>query len=211
MLPRLLALERQIIRPALRRFVGEVLADDEMALRLLKAPASLKHHHQQPGGLLDHAVEVAEIARAIPRLADAQRDIATVGGLFHDVGKTRTNEEGAITTTGSLISHDDLTLELCAGALRTLDRSWKEAATTLRHIWTCASPGARYGEPQATVLAEVVRFADRFSAGLDKERQAFAAVGGEPALIWRFGDRLWTPGPEPLSDPLPLPSVDHAA
>jgi 3'-5' exoribonuclease len=198
MLLQLLAIERSIMSPALRSFVGEVMIDRRVAVPFISVPASLKHHHQQPGGLLTHSVNVAEIIQGIPGLTSTQRDICVVGGLLHDVGKTRTNKDREITLTGKPISHNALTLEIFGAALQTLDRSWGEAALTLRHIWTCASPGVRYGEPPATVLAEVVRFADHFSAELDKERQAFKAANGR-TLERRIDKRHWEPGQEPRS------------
>jgi 3'-5' exoribonuclease len=210
MLLHLLAIERSIMSPALRFFVGEVMMDRRVAVPFISVPASLKHHHQQPGGLLTHSVNVVEIIQGIPGLTATQREICVVGGLLHDVGKTRTNQDGKITLTGKLISHDSLTLEICGAALQTLDRTWGEAALTLRHIWTCASPGARYGEPPATVLAEVVRFADHFSAELDKERQAFKAANG-PTLERRIDKRHWEPGQEPQSKILAKAGDLHGA
>jgi 3'-5' exoribonuclease len=66
-----------------------------------------------------------------------------VAGLLHDIGKTYTNDiKGRPTAAARLYRHDDLALEACAYGLAYLDKVNPDAALTLRHIWTCASPGA---------------------------------------------------------------------
>ncbi|OZB41969.1 MAG: hypothetical protein B7X50_05795 [Alishewanella sp. 34-51-39] len=60
-------------------------------------------------------------------------------------------------------------LEICAAALRWLDAEAPSAAILLRHLWTCASPGARYGYKAETYLAPVLQLADHMSSQLAKQ------------------------------------------
>lgn len=46
--------------PQLRRFVLEVLANDSIAFPFVACPASLRYHHNYPGGLLRHSIECAQ-------------------------------------------------------------------------------------------------------------------------------------------------------
>lgn len=157
-------IKRLSIQP-LQEFAVEVLSDIETATAFLNRPASFSFHHSEPGGLLRHSLEVANIVWTLPGMTNVDREIALVGALFHDLGKIRTYSESRhMSTLGRLVAHDDLTLEICASALKKLDRRWPEGAAILRHVWTCASPGARYGMASKSVAADAVRFADGFSA-----------------------------------------------
>lgn len=109
-----------------------------------------------------------------PHLPQTLKEVGFVAGLLHDIGKTYTNDiKGRPTAAARLYSHDDLTLEACAYGLAYLDKVNPDAALTLRYIWTCASPGARYGMPAVMTLARYVRDADGQSAMVDNQRQAF--------------------------------------
>lgn len=156
--------KRLSIQP-LQEFVVDVLSDVETATAFLSRPASFSFHHSEPGGLLRHSLEVANIVWTLPGMTTVDREIALVGALFHDLGKIRTYSENRhMTTLGRLVGHDQLTLEICAQALRNLDRRWPEGAAILRHVWTCASAGARYGIASKSVAADAVRLADSYSA-----------------------------------------------
>jgi len=170
--------ERLTIQP-LQQFVVDVLSDLETATSFLSRPASFSYHHSEAGGLLRHSLDVAQIVWELAGLSLVDREVALVGAIFHDIGKIRTySESRQMTTLGRLVSHDQLTLEICAGALRNLDHRWPEGAAMLRHVWTCSSPGARYGTPQKSVAAAVVQMADGLSATL--ANRALAQERGIP-------------------------------
>jgi 3'-5' exoribonuclease len=73
----------------LRELLGKLLGPNgELRDRFVTAAAAKYNHHAYPGGLLEHALEVAT---AVVRLAadhrHIDRDLAIVGALLHDVGK----------------------------------------------------------------------------------------------------------------------------
>jgi 3'-5' exoribonuclease len=97
------------------------------------------------------------------------RDLAITAALLHDIGKIKTlSAQMKRTSVGRWVDHDALTLELCSAALLTLEKIDEKSAILLRHVWTCASPGARYGYKSATPIANAVQNADRLSAEMDK-------------------------------------------
>ncbi|PTB98813.1 phosphohydrolase [Marinobacter sp. Z-F4-2] len=163
----------------LQMFVQRVLERRDRLGVFLKAPASKNYHHNYPGGLLVHSLEVAKaVLRMVqinePQMPRGMQEIGFVAGLLHDIGKTYTFDiNGRPTSAARLCSHSDLTLEACAPGLAYLDRINPDAALALRHIWTCASPGARYGVPAAMTLARYVRDADGQSAMANNQNQAF--------------------------------------
>jgi 3'-5' exoribonuclease len=174
-LQRLVSIVQGISSPHLRQFVETALTDDDVTLPLLVNPASGQYHHVEPGGLLRHSVETAE---AVGKLLSSsfEQEVALVAALFHDIGKARTfNRDGTKTRLGQLVDHDTLVMEICAVALRDLDKANPDAALMLRHVWT-ASNSPNFGIATQSALVSIVRSADRVSAERDKDSVAFAGT-----------------------------------
>jgi 3'-5' exoribonuclease len=137
----------------------------DICIPFFQAPASLNHHHNYAGGLLAHTVEVAEIVSTLPLKTQIEKDLAITGAILHDIGKVK-SLDGRMKRleTGHWVDHSALTLEICAFGLSNLERKNSLFTNILRNVWTCASPGARYGYQPITPIAEAVQIADRFSA-----------------------------------------------
>jgi len=105
------------------------------------------------------------IADALPLKTQIEKDLAITGAILHDIGKVK-SLDGRMKRleTGQWVDHSALTLEICAQGLSKLEKKNSLYANMLRHTWTCASPGARYGYQPKTTVAEAVQLADRFSA-----------------------------------------------
>ena len=190
---------RDLTNPHLREFARHTLERRDRLEVFLNAPASRRYHHSFAGGLLDHSLEVARGVVGMAQLQEPDmpqglREAGFVAGLFHDIGKVFTfDAAGQHTAAATLSDHDAFTLEACASGLAYLDRHQPEIAMTLRHIWTCASPGARYGSPAAMTLARYVRDADGQNAMATNQRAAF---GNRPSEGFsRIGrNQYWQPG-----------------
>ena len=155
----------RLTSPLLKRLLVNALLQNDVTIRYLQCPASLNHHHNYPGGLLEHSVEMAWDISGILDLSPLERDIAVVGALLHDIGKIRTmTPDGTRTAIGRLVDHSQLTLEICADVLRELELSSPHIANMLRHSWTCYSPKARYGFKAKTRVAEFLQKVDGASA-----------------------------------------------
>lgn len=151
--------------PHLTRFISDVLVGSDVGINYLQCPASLRHHHNFTGGLLTHSVDVANALITENQFNGAERDIAIVAALIHDIGKTRTlGANGKRTHLGTLVDHEELTLEICAKAFSRLDKFEPQSALMLRHILTCASSGNRYGYEAITPIASKLQMADNASA-----------------------------------------------
>ena len=146
-------------------FVKQVLLQPRIGINFIQSPGSLRHHHNYRGGLLVHSLEVAAQFVSDDYITQQDRDLGIVASLLHDIGKTQT-----LTPTlkrsdlGYLVDHDQLTLEVCAPALHVLEKTHLGHANHLRHVWTCASQGARYGFKAKTPVANLLRKYDRASA-----------------------------------------------
>ncbi|MCH4813724.1 hypothetical protein [Vreelandella neptunia] len=126
----------------------------------------------------------------MPRL---MQEACFVGGLLHDIGKTYTyDSKSKPNAAWKLCSHDVFTLEACAYGLTYLDAHEPDIAMTLRHLWTCDSPGARYGQPAAMTLARYIRDRDGQSAMADNHQRAFRRQTSKG--FGRLGQNLfWQP------------------
>jgi 3'-5' exoribonuclease len=164
-LNQLIALVDSIQSSELKVFVTEVILQPNVALKFITCPASIKYHHNYAGGLLDHSVEVATSFASSKPSRSVQHDLAVVAGLLHDVGKTQTlTSDLTLTDVGMMLEHDALTVEICANALAKLSEQNAWLANQLRHAWTCATPGSRYGLKPKTLLAKQLQQHDRDSA-----------------------------------------------
>ena len=199
LLERLIIVRQNILSPALGQFVDKLFDDKSMAQAFLQLPASTQYHHNETGGLLAHSVEVAEILYSLSYNNQDERYIATVAGLLHDIGKVRTlGANHATTQIGKMLSHDHLTLEVCAEALKSLDKTWPEAANTLRHVWTCYTPASKFGFQPNCSIAHKLRFADGESMRIYDANKLFKSRGKSDGLVWNEHQQsyIWRPKAE---------------
>lgn len=203
LLDQLIAAVRSLQCLPLKEFVKCVLEHSPRLEVFLMAPASTRYHHNEPAGLLKHSLEVARNTVVMcrnnePEMSRELQEVAYIAGLFHDIGKTFTYDiHGKPTAQGILSDHADLTLEACAAGLAYLDTVVPDVAQLLRHIWTCASPGARYGAAPAITLARYVRDADAHSAMAENQRKA---MGKRKSGFAKLGfNNYWLPSLDGLS------------
>jgi 3'-5' exoribonuclease len=164
LLPFLQAAVERVTIPALAEFVASVLGDDGIAFPFVAAPASLNHHHNHPGGLLEHSLECVQMVARHREFAKTNFELGLVASLFHEIGKTLTmTAEMTRTSLGQSMDHEKLTLELLAPHLRRLDWDWPAGASELRYLltWKLRQKVPRYD------MADLVACCDRVSSGLD--------------------------------------------
>lgn len=165
---RLRALTATLTREPLRQFMTKGLALPWVSDAFAHGKGSRNHHHDYALGLLEHCVETAEIVGGAEEHGAEIHDLCVVGATFHDVGKHRTTSDDPISRDlASLVGHEGLTTEMLAEPLRDLDASWPEGAAILRYVWI-----GRYRKnaplSQASLVAELIRTADRASAKLHR-------------------------------------------
>jgi 3'-5' exoribonuclease len=106
----------EIAHPGLKATVGRLLADDALRASLRSLPAAPDGHHGYAGGLLEHTVGVATIARETAQLHQRLRaDLLLAAALIHDFGRIRELGPAPVfkqTEEGRLLGHVHLGLRL---------------------------------------------------------------------------------------------------
>ena len=197
-------MRRSVRSSTLRTVLARVFDDAPFRAAFARAPGSTQGHHAAIGGLLQHTVEVARIARHAARaLVGVHADLALAGALLHDIGKTSAYavDAGGFTHTpdGLLIGHVVLgMLHLDARIDGTCDT---EQRRELRHLLLSHHGALEFGSPivPMTPEAELVHWADQASAKgtdqLDARRDDALWTEGDPVSrrSWLLGRRLWRP------------------
>jgi 3'-5' exoribonuclease len=102
----------ELTHPGLRATVEATLGDRDFA----SFPATYEDHHSYAGGLLEHTVGVATLARETAQLHQRLRgDLLLAAALLHDVGRTLELGPGPAfspTVEGRLLGHVHLGLRL---------------------------------------------------------------------------------------------------
>ena len=105
----------ELSHPGLAALVARFLGDAEIRKALRELPAA-ETHHSYAGGLLEHTVGVATLARETAQLHPRLRaDLLLAAALLHDVGRVRELGRGPAfrpTEEGRLLGHVHLGLRL---------------------------------------------------------------------------------------------------
>jgi 3'-5' exoribonuclease len=130
----------EIAHPGLKATVTRLFADDALRSSLRSLPAAPDGHHGYAGGLLEHTVGVATIARETAQLHPRLRsDLLLAGALLHDLGRTLELGPPPMfkqTEEGRLLGHVHLGLRLIenrAAALETEVRAELLHAVAVHH------------------------------------------------------------------------------
>jgi 3'-5' exoribonuclease len=109
MFARLGEIVSRISHPQLKTFTQAFLADSDLMGRFCNAPAAMQMHHNYIGGLLEHTLNMLEVAEALfPLYPKIQKDLVRAAIFLHDIAKTKelSYRVGiSYTDTGQLLGH----------------------------------------------------------------------------------------------------------
>jgi 3'-5' exoribonuclease len=163
----------------------------------LTAPAANGIHHAYAAGTLIHSLSVAQIARAVAQtVPGANVDLATAGGLLHDIGKLFGYRINGIvcemTDEGKLYDHLFMGAEFIGNHAENLklltDTTAEAKIEMLRHIILSHHGTQEHGAVVAPVSMEahIVFHADAVDALAEMIRDASKKVTGV-----KWTDRIW--------------------
>jgi len=187
--------------PHIRVLLNRLTADHEAELR--EWPAAQNIHHAYRGGLLEHKLKMAEVARFIARSYDASEDIVLAGVLLHDIGKLQElrYEPGGATYSrdGNLIGHIGLGLIMVREAINGISGFPDDLRAQIEHLIVSHHGTRDHGSPvePRTIEAFILSAIDELDTRLHQVRRAIREdSGAEEFTAWhkRLG-RVFYKGP----------------
>ncbi len=78
-----------LAHPAMKGLADVYLADEDLMAGFRRAPAATSLHHAYIGGLLEHTLQLLNVAeKTLPLYPSLNRDLVLMGLFLHDLGKT---------------------------------------------------------------------------------------------------------------------------
>ncbi len=174
--------EMDVERPILRRLAAETIALHGKALR--EHPAAKAMHHAYRGGLLEHVVSMAELAKLVAgHYRELDRDLMLLGVLFHDLGKLR--ELGAMpvndyTLEGRLIGHVVIGRDLLIERCNAIESFPADLRMLLEHMVLSHQGKKEFASPVEPMTPEALalHFIDDLDSKINQLRAAREAATG---------------------------------
>ncbi len=151
--------------PPLRALMECFLIDEKLMQNFELAPAGTKAHHAYQGGLIEHVVNMLEVAQRTADLyPDVNRELLLAGIFLHDIGKVRelSYENGfGYTDEGQLIGHMIIAIEMLSEKIResielTREPFPEETAIRLKHLIASHHGTYEFGSPRLPMTPEAI-------------------------------------------------------
>ena len=195
MLKELKALGRKVGNPHLRALLEAFFADRALMAGLARAAAAKNMHHAYLGGLLEHTLSVATLARDIAaHYPEVDRDLLLVGAVLHDIGKVRELSCAPgfdYTTEGRLVGHLLLGVEMLEEKMAKVPGFPPNLATALKHLIISHHGEYEFGSPKRPKTAEafVLHALDDLDAKLNTVRQLLKSTASDAPAYHRVLER----------------------
>ena len=161
--------------PTLRRLL-ETMFSGNLYDAFAHNPAGMKLHHAYIGGLLQHSIDVTDLAVAMAdRIEGVDKDLVIAGALLHDIGKVKeiSSEIGfPYTNAGRFMGHIAMTSLMVQEAAMKLNIS-SQRLEQLQHILLSHHGENEKGSPVACATREafIVHYADEINAIMNQFEQ----------------------------------------
>jgi len=140
--------------------VGHILLDEDFIGKFANAPAARTLHHAYVGGLMEHTLSMASIARYLARLYPyVNLDLLLSGVLLHDSGKPFEYDTSAsfnFTDEGRLVGHISRALIMVEQAAAALHNFRDEDLQQLLHLIASHHGILEWGSPVVPKTLEAI-------------------------------------------------------
>jgi 3'-5' exoribonuclease len=169
--------------PHIRVLLNRMVADHERELR--EWPAAQQIHHAYRGGMLEHIVKMAGVARHLARAYEANEDLVLAGVVLHDIGKIQelTYEPGGArySRDGNLVGHIGLGLIMVRDAIGGISGFPDDLRAHVEHLIVSHHGSREHGSPvePKTIEAFILAAVDELDSKLNQVRRAVSEDPGE--------------------------------
>ena len=185
-----------IDNPPLRSLMECFLIDETLVQSFSQAPAGIKAHHAYQGGLLEHSLNMMEVALRIADLYPAADIGLVLAGIFlHDLGKVRElgyEASFVYTDEGQLLGHMSIAVEMLTEKIGDTEKLSgepfpPETALRLKHIILSHHGTYEFGSSRLPMTPEavIVHYLDNLDA---KVHEFTRAIDDDPNA-----ESHWTP------------------
>jgi len=191
------------------------LEDRQFLEDFSRAPAAKAMHHVYLGGLLEHALAVADLADDVSRrYPGINRDLLLVGALLHDIGKVAElnyRRSFEYTDAGKLLGHIVIGVEMIDDKVKSITGFPREKAILIKHLLLSHHGQYDYGSPKRpkTLEAVVLNFLDDMDSKINGVQTHIDKEPDSPSpwtQYHRLYDRYFFKGFLP-----PIPAREKAA
>lgn len=154
--------------------------------------AAMRFHHAYVGGLLEHSVDVARLAKVMAsEIGGLDVDLVVAGALLHDIGKIYELSQNIgfeYTDAGRMLGHVTLGTLMVDRCIARTAQFPQEDARHLLHIMLSHHGVVENGAPVACVTKEsfVVHYADEINSILNQ----FSPAEGQEKSLWQYNKML---------------------
>ncbi|MBN2467426.1 MAG: HD domain-containing protein [Deltaproteobacteria bacterium] len=162
----------------LKKMLDLFVHDEEFMTKFSSAPAAKALHHVYLGGLLEHSLSVARLARmAADNYEGINRDLLVAAALLHDIGKVYELSYGKVfdyTDRGRLIGHITIGADMVDEKIAMIPGFPAELQLLLKHMILSHHGAYEYGSPKRpkTIEALVLYYMDDLDAKINGFQQA---------------------------------------
>ena len=159
----------ELKNPAISRLFSVLNEKKEMLEKFFFYPASIGVHHIYIGGLLEHSLSMARMAKHVVTVVGGDPDIVLAGCLLHDIGKTEeidVRKGFKYTDRGRLLGHITLGVTILEDLLHEVKDFPAHLADVLSHIIVSHHGVEEWGSPKKPMFIEalVVHYLDNLDA-----------------------------------------------
>ena len=176
---------RQVRDPHLLALLAEFINDEELARAFQRAPAAAQLHHAYIGGLIEHTLNVLELALLVmPRYPQVSLDLVLAGAFLHDLAKIAelaSDTAFSYTTRGQLVGHVVMGAiwieQKCRVVGERRDEPFPEKIRdALQHIVLAHHGAYEFGSPRLPAMPEavMVHYLDNIDAKVHQFTEAIA-------------------------------------
>ncbi len=171
------ALIAGIGNPHLRGLLEAIFADAEIARRYRIAPAAKTIHHAWLGGLLEHVLSLATLARMTAgHYRGVDLDLLLTGVVLHDIGKIyELNYERSFSysTEGQLLGHIVIALRMVGEKMRLMPEFPPRLRTLVEHLIVSHHGQLEFGSPKTPLFLEalLLHHLDNLDSKMESMRQ----------------------------------------